>query len=120
MRREFDTPPYSTKIALGDQAQLRCHPPKGNPPARVVYWLKNGVKIEDKNFIQSTDGHLLILQARMSDNANYSCVAANSENLKRTSPPAVLTVYGKSNMIRFQGTARFRSDPHDRRKSCPP
>jgi hypothetical protein len=63
LRKEFDTPPYSQQIQLGGQAELRCHPPKGNPEAKVTHWLKNGAKIEnDPNFIQSAEGHLLILQ----------------------------------------------------------
>ena len=44
--------------------------------------------------IQSAAGHLLILQARMQDSANYTCVASNSA-LERHSPPAEVTVYGK-------------------------
>ena len=97
MRRDFETPPYSQQIAVGDQAQLRCHPPRAKPAARVTHWLKNGrpIKPSDTNFIQSADGHLLILQARMEDNANYSCVAANDANLEKTSDPATLTVFGE-------------------------
>jgi hypothetical protein len=65
LKKEFDTPPYSQQIQLGSQAELRCHPPKGNPEAKVSHWLKNGERIEtggDTNFIQSAAGHLLILQ----------------------------------------------------------
>lgn len=61
----------------------------------MVHWLKNGDKVEnDPNFIQSAEGHLLILQARMKDTANYTCVASN-EALVRESPPALVTVFGK-------------------------
>ena len=94
LRRDFDTPPYSQQIELGKQAQLRCHPPKGSPPPRVIAWLKNGVKIADKNFIQSATGNLLIIQARMEDSGNYTCVVSN-DVLTRKSPVAVLTIYGK-------------------------
>ena len=58
-RREFEQPPYSQKIVLGGQASLRCHPPKANPPANVVSWLKNGEKLDtatDSNFIHSSAG----------------------------------------------------------------
>ena len=44
--------------------------------------------------MQSSDGHLLIQQARMEDAANYTCVASNAAGLERTSPPARITVYG--------------------------
>ena len=94
LRRDFDTPPYSQQIERGKQAQLRCHPPKGSPPPRVIAWLKNGVKIADKNFIQSATGNLLIIQARMEDSGNYTCVVSN-DVLTRRSPVAVLTIYGK-------------------------
>ena len=97
LRREFATPPYSSQIQVGGQAELRCHPPRGEPPARVDHWLKDGLVIDpasDSNFIQSHAGHLLILQARMADTANYTCVATN-DALVRKSPAATLTVYGK-------------------------
>ena len=98
LRASFETPPYSQKIELGSQAVLRCHPPRGEPAASVAAWRKDGVDVDrtrDHNFIQSSDGHLLIQQARMEDAANYSCVAANQAGLERVSPPARVTVYGK-------------------------
>ena len=98
LRASFETPPYSQKIELGSQAVLRCHPPRGEPEASVAAWRKDGVVVDrtrDHNFIQSSDGHLLIQQARMEDAANYSCVAANQAGLERVSPPARVTVYGK-------------------------
>lgn len=73
--------------------QIRCHPPPGVPPPQV-YWLKNGLPLEsDTNVIVSTEGHLLVSQARLQDTANYTCVAENIA-AKRISDPALLTVYG--------------------------
>ena len=64
----------------------------------MTHWLKNGEKIDsdkDSNFIFSTaTGHLIIVQARMMDIANYTCVASN-EAIERQSQPATVTVYGK-------------------------
>ena len=60
-------------------------------------WLRNGVPIDtstDSNFIISSSGSLLILQAKLSDTANYSCVAANVAR-QRTSPAALVTVFSK-------------------------
>ena len=94
LRKDFDTPPYSQQIELGSQAQMRCHPPKGNPAPRVIHWLKNGVEINDANFIQSADGSLIIVQARMEDAGNFTCVASN-DVLTRQSPTAIITIYGK-------------------------
>ena len=82
---------------MGSQAQLRCHPPKGNPAARVIHWAKNGVEIDpasQTNFIQSADGHLIIIQAKMENAGNYTCVASN-DVLTRRSPSATITIYGK-------------------------
>lgn len=67
LKKEFSTPPYSQPIKLGSQTELICHPPKGSPEAKVSYWLKDGQKIDtsqDKNFIQSATGNLIIIQAR--------------------------------------------------------
>ena len=94
LRKNFDTPPYSQQIELSSQAQLRCHPPTGNPAARVIHWLKDGAVIDNSNFIQSSDGHLIIVQARMQDAGNYTCVASN-DVLTRQSPSATITIYGK-------------------------
>ena len=63
----------------------------------MVSWLRNGVPINpssESNFIVSSSGSLLILQAKLSDTANYSCVAANVAR-QRTSPAALVTVYSK-------------------------
>ena len=76
---------------------MRCHPPRGKPPPRV-YWLQNGRKIDpnqDKNFLVTAEGHLIVVAARLTDSANYSCVAENIANT-RTSDSAAITVYGKT------------------------
>ena len=66
----------------------------------MTHWLKDGAPIAhgDSNFIQSAAGHLLILQARMEDSANYTCVASNSA-LERLSPAAEVTVFGKRSTL---------------------
>ena len=64
----------------------------------LTFILRNGVPIQthggDSNFIMSSTGHLLILQARLEDTANYTCVAANIAR-QRTSPKALVTVYSE-------------------------
>ena len=47
----------------------------------------------DPNYIQAAGGHLIIIQARDKDRANYTCVAENVAN-RRLSPPARLQVVG--------------------------
>lgn len=94
LRKEFEVPPYSQNVELGSQIELRCHPPKGVPKPRI-YWLKDRVEVQperDSNYIQASDGHLIIIQAREKDRANYTCVADNVAN-RRLSPPARLNVH---------------------------
>ena len=35
LQKEFEVPPYSQPVELGNQIELRCHPPKGVPKPRV-------------------------------------------------------------------------------------
>lgn len=90
---------------MDHQAEMRCHPPVGVPPPRV-YWLRNGAPLEpDTNIIVSSEGHLLVSQARLQDTANYTCVAENIA-ARRISDPALLTVYGKFNLL-FKASFTF-------------
>ena len=68
-----------------------------------IYWLKDRVEVQperDSNYIQAADGHLIIIQAREKDRANYTCVPENVAN-RRLSPPARLNIHGKSNFLTF-------------------
>ena len=63
-----------------------------------VFWLKDGQQIDvkgDINFIISSEGSLIINQARLSDTGNYTCGAQNIVT-RRLSKPVPLTVYGRS------------------------
>ncbi|XP_025202443.1 netrin receptor UNC5C isoform X1 [Melanaphis sacchari] len=92
LKKPFTSVPYSVSVETDRNVELRCLPPDGVPPPRV-YWLRNNVLIEpDNNMIVSSEGNLLIGQARLQDTANYTCVAENVA-AKRLSDPALLTVY---------------------------
>jgi len=96
IRKHFTEHPYSRSVELERQVELRCLAPEGIPPPEIS-WMRNGVPIDPKketNFIISSEGHLLIVQARLVDMGNYTCVVENVAG-KRTSDTALLTVVGK-------------------------
>lgn len=82
-------------VESGQSTELRCLPPVGVPPPRV-YWLRNNIPVdtESDTLLVSSEGHLLVGQAKLSHQANYTCVAENIA-AKRLSDPVGLTVYGK-------------------------
>lgn len=95
LKKQFESPPYSVSVEAGQSTELRCLPPVGVPPPRV-YWLRNNIPVdtESDTLLVSSEGHLLIGQAKLSHQANYTCVAENIA-AKRLSEPVSLTVYGK-------------------------
>lgn len=62
-----------------------------------TFWLKNGEQIDagrEINYIITSEGDLIINQARLSDQANYTCGAENIA-ARRLTDPAVLMVHGE-------------------------
>jgi hypothetical protein len=94
---QFPSEPLDQIAFLGDNIEMRCDPPRGDPMP-IVYWLKNGVPIEiTSRFRISNDFSLLILMAKMEDEGDYTCVAEQSKQLKtiRKSKPAKLILIEK-------------------------
>ncbi|CAG5127977.1 unnamed protein product, partial [Candidula unifasciata] len=94
LRKRFERFPMAARVEEGQPAELACLPPEGKP-LPTVFWLKDNVEINvdvDVNFIITSEGHLIINQARKTDTGNYTCGASNIAQ-RRTSTSAMLTVF---------------------------
>ncbi|XP_065163620.1 netrin receptor UNC5B isoform X2 [Atheta coriaria] len=91
LKKQFEENPNSVKVEHGNQLELRCAAPQGLPKPSIS-WLRGGQPLQtDTSVIVTTEGNLLISQARTQDTGNYTCVAENIA-AKRTAPSAMITV----------------------------
>ncbi|XP_076269699.1 netrin receptor UNC5C-like isoform X3 [Rhynchophorus ferrugineus] len=93
LKKQFEfNPEPIIKVEIGQHTELNCVAPQGMPPPRV-YWLRGGQVLQsDSSVLVTTEGHLLIGQARTQDTGNYTCVAENIA-AKRTAPTSQLIVF---------------------------
>ncbi|XP_048418363.2 roundabout homolog 1 isoform X2 [Stegostoma tigrinum] len=77
LRDEFRLQPSDVVVALGEQAEIECLPPRGYPEPTVT-WKKNGAPLNEKDErYRITVSKLIISQTHWSDSGVYICVAMN-------------------------------------------
>ncbi|XP_076459267.1 netrin receptor UNC5C-like isoform X2 [Babylonia areolata] len=94
LKKRFQRIPMSSRVAAQATVTLQCLPPEGKP-LPTVFWLKDNVELKvhrDYNLIISSEGSLIINQARLQDSGNYTCGAVNLAS-RRLSDSATLLVY---------------------------
>ncbi|GAB6028496.1 unc-5 [Chamberlinius hualienensis] len=95
LKKHFQHQPYSQNVEMEKQVELICSPPEG-APAPEVFWLKNGELLETRkersNYIISSEGNLVIIQAHLEDMGNYTCGAQNVAS-RRLSEVAEVIIY---------------------------
>lgn len=86
--QQFQTELAPVSIYIGSVAEMECTPPSGKPLPKVL-WLKDGKTFSDPRVSQSNT--LKINDVKITDNANYTCVAMGFKNRTTTAQLKVYT-----------------------------
>ncbi|KAJ7378682.1 hypothetical protein OS493_021986 [Desmophyllum pertusum] len=81
----FDWRPKNTTAYVNDHLWLHCNA-TGDPKPKI-FWSKEeqgGDKLDEKRFIQYTNGTLHIKSVRIEDEGQYYCIAANHAEMKQS------------------------------------
>nr|BAN15045.1 netrin receptor Unc-5v1 [Hemicentrotus pulcherrimus] len=98
LRKQFLQMPLDHSVPLHDKFHLLCRAPEGVPEP-TIHWEIDGVPIDDENlvhYVVTYDGTLIVNEATLADNGNYTCVATNVATY-RTTDPARVIVYDNTN-----------------------
>ncbi|XP_030835165.1 netrin receptor UNC5C isoform X1 [Strongylocentrotus purpuratus] len=98
LRKQFLQMPLDHSVPLHDKFHLLCRAPEGVPEP-TIHWEMDGVPIDDENlvhYVVTYDGTLIVNEATLADNGNYTCVATNVATY-RTTDPARVIVYDNTN-----------------------
>ncbi|XP_060702920.1 roundabout homolog 1 isoform X1 [Hemiscyllium ocellatum] len=98
LRDDFRLQPSDVVVALGEQAEIQCLPPRGYPEPTVT-WKKNGapLNVKDDRY-RITVGKLIISQTHWSDSGVYICIAMNKVG-RRESRAARMSILEKPTFV---------------------